>query len=93
MRLSARRVSKIWHDRIADPLETAVYWVERIIRWGDLDPLHSTARNLSFIEYNLLDVVAVISVTLIVFIFIMWVVLNKILRLLSGGFQTKEKLH
>ncbi|CAB3222586.1 unnamed protein product [Arctia plantaginis] len=93
MRLSARRVSKIWHDRIADPLETAVYWVERIIRWGDSDPLHSKARDLSFIEYNLLDVVAVISVTFILFILIMWVVLNKMLRFISGSFHSKEKLH
>lgn len=93
MRLSARRASKIWQDRIADPMDTAVYWVERVIRWGHLDPLHSTSRDLSFIEYNLLDVLAVISLTLIFCIIILWVVLNQILRLISGSFHSKEKLH
>ncbi|XP_075974221.1 UDP-glycosyltransferase UGT5-like isoform X2 [Anticarsia gemmatalis] len=93
MRLSARRASKIWQDRIADPMETAVYWVERVIRWGDLDPLHSSARDLSFIEYNLLDVLAVIILALILFILVLRIVLNQIFKLISGSFHSKEKLH
>ncbi|XP_026732558.1 UDP-glucuronosyltransferase 2B1-like isoform X1 [Trichoplusia ni] len=92
MRLSARQASKIWKDRIADPLDTAVYWVERVIRWGDQDPLHSTARDLNFIEYNLLDVAAVILLAIIMIILILRIVIMKILRLISGGMK-KEKLH
>ncbi|KAJ8730592.1 hypothetical protein PYW08_002005 [Mythimna loreyi] len=93
MRLSARRVSKIWHDRLADPLDTAVYWVERVIRWGDQDPLHSTARDLTFIEHSLLDVAAVILLAIIVLILVLRIVLYQILRLLSASMSKKEKLH
>ncbi|KAF9798473.1 hypothetical protein SFRURICE_012501 [Spodoptera frugiperda] len=93
MRMSARRASKIWQDRIADPLDTAVYWVERVIRWGHQDPLHSTSRDMGFIEYNLLDVAAVILLSFVFLILILRIVLNQILRLFGAGTSKKEKLH
>lgn len=93
MRMSARRASKIWQDRIADPLDTAVYWVERVIRWGHQDPLHSTSRDMGFIEYNLLDVAAVIFLSFVFLILILRIVLNQILRLFGGSTNKKEKLH
>uniref|UniRef100_A0A2H1VD70 UDP-glucuronosyltransferase n=1 Tax=Spodoptera frugiperda TaxID=7108 RepID=A0A2H1VD70_SPOFR len=93
MRMSARRASKIWQDRIADPLDTAVYWVERVIRWGHQDPLHSTSRDMGFIEYNLLDVAAVILLSFVFLILILRIVLNQILRLFGASTSKKEKLH
>nr|AEW43139.1 UDP-glycosyltransferase UGT46A3 [Helicoverpa armigera] len=93
MRVSARRASKMWQDRIADPLDTAVYWVERVIRWGDQDPLHSAARDLTFIEYNLIDVAAVILLAIVFIILVLRIVVNQILRLLSASMSKKEKLH
>nr|XP_021186280.2 UDP-glycosyltransferase UGT5 isoform X2 [Helicoverpa armigera]WRX06240.1 UGT46A4 [Helicoverpa armigera] len=93
MRVSARRASKMWQDRIADPLDTAVYWVERVIRWGDQDPLHSAARDLTFIEYNLIDVAAVILLAIVFMILVLRIVVNQILRLLSASMSKKEKLH
>ncbi|XP_022814629.1 UDP-glucuronosyltransferase 2B1-like isoform X1 [Spodoptera litura] len=93
MRMSARRASKIWQDRIADPLDTAVYWVERVIRWGHQDPLHSTSKDMGFIEYNLLDVAAVILLSFVFLILVLRIVLNQILRLFGAGTSKKEKLH
>ncbi|VVC97207.1 unnamed protein product [Leptidea sinapis] len=52
----ARLISQIWRDRANTPLDTAVYWTERVIRWGHRSPLHSTARNLSLYQYALLDI-------------------------------------
>ncbi|KAL0831553.1 hypothetical protein ABMA28_002344 [Loxostege sticticalis] len=95
MRLSARRVSKIWHDRESKPLDTAVYWTERVIRWGFHDPLHTAGRDLNFIEYNLLDVAAVFVLAIVVVILILKLLLTAVLRLIKAGFsgKDKEKIH
>ncbi|XP_052756091.1 UDP-glucosyltransferase 2-like isoform X2 [Galleria mellonella] len=95
MRLSARLVSKMWHDRQSKPLDTAVYWVERVIRWGHKDPLHSPARDLNFIQLSLLDVGAALAVILIVLVLILKAILLLILRVIKVSFNVnvKEKKH
>ncbi|CAK1540719.1 unnamed protein product [Leptosia nina] len=55
-RIKAELVSAMWHDRPASPLETAVFWTERVIRWTNQSSLYSEARNLTFYQYSLLDV-------------------------------------
>ncbi|XP_037302846.1 UDP-glucosyltransferase 2-like [Manduca sexta] len=93
MRLTARRASKIWKDRQADPLDTAVYWTERVIRWGRQAPLHSHARDLPLHQYLLLDVAATFIVVIIILAVILRIILVLILRFVSGSVNTKEKLH
>ncbi|KAM3963660.1 UDP-glycosyltransferase UGT5-like isoform 1-T1 [Aphomia sociella] len=95
MRLNARRLSKMWHDRPSKPLDTAVYWVERVIRWGHKDPLHSPARDLNFIQHSLLDVGAAFLVIIIAVILILKGILTLILRIIkaSFNFNVKEKKH
>lgn len=95
MRLSARRISKIWHDRESKPLDTAVYWVERVIRWGHHDPLHTAARDLTIVEYALLDVAAAFLLATLVLIFLLKFVLTLVLRTIKASFsgKDKEKLH
>ncbi|XP_073949780.1 UDP-glucosyltransferase 2-like [Choristoneura fumiferana] len=92
MRLSARRASKIWHDRQTNPLDTAVYWVERVLRWGPQSPLHSGSKHLSFHEYTLLDVAATLLAALILVILIIhYFIFTLIPRSLS--FSGKKKIH
>lgn len=93
MRLSARRASNIWSDRQADPLDTAVYWTERVIRWGHRAPLHSPARDLPLHQYLLLDVAAAILVAILVLIAILRLIVVLIIRFFSGSVTAKEKLH
>ncbi|KAL4715318.1 hypothetical protein ACJJTC_004770 [Scirpophaga incertulas] len=91
MRLSARRASKIWLDRESNPLDTAVYWVERVIRWGHQDPLLSPARHLSFIEYALIDVTAVLILAVVVIALFAKLLITLIFKLLKVSFNSKEK--
>nr|QNS26334.1 UDP-glycosyltransferase UGT46A13 [Ostrinia furnacalis] len=95
MRLSARRVSKIWHDRETKPLDTAVYWTERVIRWGYHDKLYSAARDLNFIEHNLLDVAAAFVLAIIVLVLIAKLLLTAVLKIFKASIsgKDKEKLH
>ncbi|XP_059055471.1 UDP-glucosyltransferase 2-like [Achroia grisella] len=93
MRLNARLVSKMWHDRQSKPLDTAVYWVERVIRWGHKDPLHSPARDLNFIQLSLLDVGAAFAVIIILLVLILKAFASLILRVIKVSLHVKEKKH
>ncbi|XP_049868359.1 UDP-glucosyltransferase 2-like [Pectinophora gossypiella] len=92
MRVNARRVSSIWRDRQADPLDTAIYWTERVIRWGKQDPLHSAARDLSYVELALLDVAAALILAIITILLVLRFILSLIPKFLGFGTK-KEKLH
>ncbi|XP_050668496.1 UDP-glycosyltransferase UGT5-like [Leptidea sinapis] len=69
MQEKAKEVSQVWHDRENSPLHTAVYWTERVIRWGHKSPLHSPSRDMPLYQYLLLDVLAfiVLFVSIIIF--------------------------
>ncbi|KPI92915.1 UDP-glucuronosyltransferase 1-9 [Papilio xuthus] len=90
-RLNARRVSSIWRDRQADPLETAVYWTERVIRWGHHAQLHSPARDMPLYQIALLDVIATLAVAILILLAISWYILSKVFRLLFGR-ESKLKM-
>ncbi|XP_045447432.1 UDP-glycosyltransferase UGT5-like [Melitaea cinxia] len=90
-RLNARRVSKMWHDRESAPLDTAIYWVERVIRWGHAGKLHSVSRDMPFYEYLLLDVLAVYALIVLAIIMIIYFLLIRIFYLFIK--ETKQKVH
>ncbi|XP_026315383.1 2-hydroxyacylsphingosine 1-beta-galactosyltransferase-like [Hyposmocoma kahamanoa] len=91
MRVAARRISEMWKDRPTKPLDTAVYWTERVIRWGHQSPLHSSARDMTFIQKSLLDVAAAFMIIVIVLLFVFKFLLSLVPRLLTSG--GKQKLH
>nr|ASX93998.1 UDP-glycosyltransferase UGT46D1 [Zygaena filipendulae] len=80
MRLNARRASQIWKDRQTSPMDTAVYAIERVIRWGAQDPLHLAARDLAFYQYYLLDVFAVAIISILVLLFLISSIFMLIVR-------------
>ncbi|CAG9830651.1 unnamed protein product [Diabrotica balteata] len=57
---NARLRSTLMHDRIHKPLDTAVYWVEYVIRNKGAPHLRVAAVNMPFYEYFLLDVIALL---------------------------------
>ncbi|VVC99830.1 unnamed protein product, partial [Leptidea sinapis] len=69
MQEKAKEVSQVWHDRENSPLHTAVYWTERVIRWGHKSPLHSPSRDMPLYQYLLLDVLAFIVLFVSILIF------------------------
>ncbi|XP_061380254.1 UDP-glucosyltransferase 2-like isoform X1 [Danaus plexippus] len=91
MQLNARRVSKMWQDRESAPLDTAVYWTERVLRWGHSGKLHTAARDLSLYELALIDVFAAYALALTVILLSVWFILTKLMRLIIK--ESKQKIH
>lgn len=56
----AKELSVLFKDRPLSPLETAIYWIEYVIRHKGAHHLRSAAMDLHWFQYLLLDVVGAI---------------------------------
>uniref|UniRef100_A0A182MCJ8 UDP-glucuronosyltransferase n=1 Tax=Anopheles culicifacies TaxID=139723 RepID=A0A182MCJ8_9DIPT len=79
----AQLISKRYRDQPLGPAKTAVYWVEYVLRHGGAPQLHSPSVRLSFIEYNLLDVYAVMAAIALSVLIGMGAALRAVLRRLG----------
>ncbi|XP_066259819.1 UDP-glycosyltransferase UGT5-like [Euwallacea similis] len=66
---NAKHRSRLYHDRPMPPMETAIYWVEYVIRHGGAPHLKVAGKNLHWYEYFMVDVIAflVLVISLVVF--------------------------
>ncbi|CAH0395930.1 unnamed protein product [Bemisia tabaci] len=66
----AKELARLFHDRPMSAMDTAVYWIEYVIRSKGARKLRSAAVDLTFYQYLLLDVILfyVISVICIVYL-------------------------
>lgn len=62
---NARSRSTLFHDRPLKPLETAVYWIEYIIRHNGADHLKVAANKMSFYQLYMFDVIFVLIVNIL----------------------------
>uniref|UniRef100_A0A182Y290 UDP-glucuronosyltransferase n=1 Tax=Anopheles stephensi TaxID=30069 RepID=A0A182Y290_ANOST len=79
----AQLISKRYRDQPLGPAKTAVYWVEYVLRHGGAPQLQSPAVRLSFVEYNLLDVYALMAVIALSVLIGMGAALKALLRRLG----------
>lgn len=64
---NAQRLSKLFNDRPISALDTAVYWVEYVVRHRGAKHLRTRGADLIWFEYYLVDVVMVCFVIFILF--------------------------
>ncbi|RZB40113.1 2-hydroxyacylsphingosine 1-beta-galactosyltransferase-like, partial [Asbolus verrucosus] len=55
---NAKARSNIFHDRLVSPMDTAIYWVEYVIRHKGAPHLRVAALDLPWYKYHLLDVIS-----------------------------------
>ncbi|XP_055619397.1 UDP-glycosyltransferase UGT5-like [Toxorhynchites rutilus septentrionalis] len=63
---NAQMISQRFRDKPMTPKQTAVYWTEYVIRHKGAPQLASPAMQLSFFQYHLLDVYAVVFLMMII---------------------------
>lgn len=76
-KLNAQKRSQLFRDRPMSPLQTAVYWVEYVIRHNGAKHMQSPAVNLNFFQQNSLDILFVLAVAL----YIVYKITLKFLRI------------
>lgn len=76
-RENAVRISRAYNDRPLSPLDTAIFWTEYVIRHRGAAHLRSAALDLTWYQYLLLDVLAVL-LCVVVFVFTVTFYVTKI---------------
>lgn len=77
---NAQRLSAAFNDRPLTPKETVVYWTEFVIRQNGAHFLKSAGQNLSYLEYNLVDVYLTLAIITAILFYIFYKIFKCILR-------------
>lgn len=75
-----QRLSSIHHDQPVTPLDTAVYWVEFVMRHGGAKHLRLASHDLNWFQYHSIDVIGALLVILLTFTVLCWTVVRCLLR-------------
>lgn len=80
-----------FRDRPMSPLETAVYWVEYVVRHKGAPFMKTAAVDMPFYQYYLLDVMLFLLVIFTVFFYIIYAILKVLFKLAFRRTQNKMK--
>ncbi|OAD58667.1 UDP-glucuronosyltransferase 1-6 [Eufriesea mexicana] len=78
-RESAKRMSRLFRDRPMSAVDTAIYWIEYVVRNGP-DSLRSSATELPWWKITLIDVFAFLAVCFALLIYSLWLLLKLLSR-------------
>lgn len=84
-------MSSVFHDRPMSAIDTAVYWVEYVIRHKGAHHLRSPAVDLKWYQYYLLDVFAFFISIILLLILICYCICNRIVKLLRNLLWKQKK--
>ncbi|KAK5640041.1 hypothetical protein RI129_010852 [Pyrocoelia pectoralis] len=88
-------LAKLAQDQPMTGLERAIWWTEYVIRHKGAKHLRSPLLDIPWYQYLLLDVIAVLLLSVMAFFFTIYTVLRLLIRLLRkvvGNFAKKEKI-
>ena len=90
-RENAQRLSRIIRDQPLTPLQQAVYWTEYVIRHKGAPHLRSAVLDLTWYQYFLLDVTAVMALASFCILLILLLMCRVILKNLICGSHKKTQ--
>lgn len=83
-------MSAIFKDRPMSALDTAVYWVEYVIRHRGAHHLRSAAVDLPWYQFYLLDVIAFIMFVIVSFVFVCSYIIIRMMRLMFNLLKSNK---
>ncbi|GAB0092737.1 UDP-glucuronosyltransferase [Sergentomyia squamirostris] len=91
-RNAAKKRQRLLRDQRNPPLETAIYWIEYVLRHKGAPHLQTPGRYLSWIQYYMLDVLIVCVAFLVIFRHLLKRITCSV-RVHPVGDVRKEKIH
>ncbi|XP_015599278.1 UDP-glucuronosyltransferase 2C1 [Cephus cinctus] len=88
--VNAKYISKRFRDRQASPLDTAVWWIEYVARYGK-GSLRAAAVDMPWWQLALIDVYAAIILILGASLYLLKIIVKLILSAISNHFSAKQK--
>lgn len=87
-----KTAADLYKDRPAHPLDTAVYWVEYVLRHNGAKHMQSQAVHLNWFQYHSLDVIGfLLAVAYIAYRLTKWIV-GSVFYMCIGGTTSKTKM-
>jgi glucuronosyltransferase len=90
-RENVKLLSGIFRDQPLTPLDQAVFWTEYVIRHKGAPHMRSAALDLTWYQYFLLDVIAVLALAVGFVLLIVLLVFRAVLRKVFGGKASEIK--
>jgi glucuronosyltransferase len=90
-RENAQRLSRIYRDQPLTPLQQAVFWTEYVIRHKGAPHMRSAVLDLTWYQYFLLDVIAVLILAVGSAVFLAFLLIRAVLRKLLGVGRNKRE--
>lgn len=85
---AAKKLSNLFRDRPMKPLDSALYWIEYVVRHGGAPQLRTLAADLIWFEYYLLDVGLVIAAMFALAVLMMAFILDRLQNYFDAPYQT-----
>lgn len=90
MEESANRLSKLWNDRPMSAMDSALYWVDHVAKYGG-SHLQPSSKELPLFRYLMLDVIALLLIVVFLFYHITRKVLCCVSSIILKNFSKKKK--
>lgn len=90
-RKSAERVAEMLRNQPTNPKETFLKYVEFTARFGKLPSMDNYGRQLTFVQYFFLDIISIISLITVVFLYISYKVIRCTIKKCFGSRSSEEK--
>ncbi|XP_053963689.1 UDP-glucosyltransferase 2-like isoform X3 [Anastrepha ludens] len=88
---TTKRISRIFHDRPMGPRETALYWIDYVIRHKGARHLRAAGLDLKWYQFYLLDVIAAAVAAVVVALGVAVALVRWILQTIKGR-KIKQKV-
>lgn len=83
------KAQKILQDQPLKGLDKAVWWIEYVLRHGDVSHLRSASANMSFFEYFMIDVIIFVILLLVLIVFLIVISVRFTSKLLTSFKKVK----
>ncbi|XP_045445802.1 UDP-glycosyltransferase UGT5-like [Melitaea cinxia] len=83
MQENAQRVSKLWHDRPINVLDSAIYWTEYVARHKTAPPSVVLSTHDSWFQSSLIDVYSILLGIIMLILFVVYLFLKIIILVLK----------
>ncbi|KAL4713974.1 hypothetical protein ACJJTC_005605 [Scirpophaga incertulas] len=90
-RMKAKEISRIFKDRPMTPLDTAIYWIEYVIRNKGAVYMKNPALDMSWIEYFMIDICGLVLLIVVMLYYLLRFGALITLRLFKGLFKNHGK--
>jgi glucuronosyltransferase len=82
-RENAQRLSRIYRDQPLTPLQQAAFWTEYVIRHKGAPHMRSAVLDLTWCQYFLLDVIAVLGIAAFTVLSLIFLILRAVIKRMS----------